>query len=1096
MVQHFSNIFLKATAIFLFVMLFNSPTQAQFYNGHQMTFGKNRVQYGNFFWRYYRYDKFDTYFYEEGKGLSERVATIADKKVAALENYFAHTISKRIIFLCYNSMSDFRQSNIGYNPDNEESNTGGVTRIIRNKVFIYYEGSEKKLEQQVTKAIAEVIINEILYGGSYRQRLTNSSLMVIPEWFTEGLTDYISQEWNTEIENKVKEGFQSGRYEQFNHLNRDDAKTAGHSLWYFTAQTYGKDVIPNIVYLTRVNRSADNGFLYVLGSTVKEITPEWTLFFDKQFKNALEKGVLPNENDIVIKARRQRALQQVKSSPNGQYIAYVTNEKGKTKIWIYDTKTQKKKKIYRSGNKIEQITDFSYPVLGWHPNGEILSFIMEEKGDVQLYSYFIKTKQRKKRSLLHFRKVLSFDYSPNGMMLAISGVQNNQTDIFVMSLTAGTSENITSDLADDFNPVWVQNADKILFSSNRINDSIYDAKRNTPVRETYDLFMYNYKLKSKHLERITNTANADEKYPVKITNNKFISLSNKNGIDNRQIIQYDSTISYIDTAVHYRYYSTTQPITNYSQNIEKYDFGQSQQLFYDVMRKNGQSYIYQNRFSPGEKPGGEKFMTPYIIKKNLQLKQAEKDRLQKIKDDKAEQLRLESLKEKPTEQLIHPDKILVDINNYTFEKDSKSAYYKLYPITDSVPEISLKVEEILQRNYLTHFYIDRLTQQLDIGYLNASYQVFTGSAFYFNNSPSLFFKLGITDLFEDYKITGGFRMGSIFNSYEYLLSVENLKKRLDKQLIYHKQILKSQRFGNAIKGKLYSDELLYILKYPLSQVASLRLTTSARYDKNVILTSEFTTLTTDDWHQFFTGIKGEYIFDNTIKPSLNLHEGLRGKVFFEFYQEADQKYTNMFVTGVDFRWYKKIHRSLTFASRLAASSSFGKSKLIYYLGGVDNWYSLNPENRFDQSVEIDKEENYVYQAVATNMRGFPQNARNGTNFTVLNNEIRFPIVKYLINRPVSNDFINNFQIIAFADAGAAWSGASPFSKENAYNTQTITRNPVSVIINKNRPPVIFGYGLGIRSRLWGYFFRLDWAYGVEYDVIHPRIIYLSLGQDF
>ena len=41
--------------------------KAQFYNGMQMSFGKNRVQYKTNFWTYYRFDKFDVYFYTGGK---------------------------------------------------------------------------------------------------------------------------------------------------------------------------------------------------------------------------------------------------------------------------------------------------------------------------------------------------------------------------------------------------------------------------------------------------------------------------------------------------------------------------------------------------------------------------------------------------------------------------------------------------------------------------------------------------------------------------------------------------------------------------------------------------------------------------------------------------------------------------------------------------------------------------------------------------------------------------------------------------------------------------------------------------------------------
>ena len=40
---------------------------SQFYNGHQMTFGKNKVQYYKYYWQFYRFDDFDCYFNEFGR---------------------------------------------------------------------------------------------------------------------------------------------------------------------------------------------------------------------------------------------------------------------------------------------------------------------------------------------------------------------------------------------------------------------------------------------------------------------------------------------------------------------------------------------------------------------------------------------------------------------------------------------------------------------------------------------------------------------------------------------------------------------------------------------------------------------------------------------------------------------------------------------------------------------------------------------------------------------------------------------------------------------------------------------------------------------
>jgi hypothetical protein len=63
----------------------------------------------------------------------------------------------------------------------------------------------------------------------------------------------------------------------------------------------------------------------------------------------------------------------------------------------------------------------------------------------------------------------------------------------------------------------------------------------------------------------------------------------------------------------------------------------------------------------------------------------------------------------------------------------------------------------------------------------------------------------------------------------------------------------------------------------------------------------------------------------------------------------------MFVVGADFRHYMKIHRELIWANRFAASSSFGPYKLIYYLGGVDNWmgFLFNSLPMFDNTIPVD-----------------------------------------------------------------------------------------------------------------------------------------------
>jgi outer membrane protein assembly factor BamA len=130
------------------------------------------------------------------------------------------------------------------------------------------------------------------------------------------------------------------------------------------------------------------------------------------------------------------------------------------------------------------------------------------------------------------------------------------------------------------------------------------------------------------------------------------------------------------------------------------------------------------------------------------------------------------------------------------------------------------------------------------------------------------------------------------------------------------------------------------------------------------------------------------------------------------------------------------------------------------------------------------------------MRGFSQNIRNGNNFAVINNEIRFPVFKYLANYPLSKSFFENFQLVGFFDVGSAWSGPTPWSSKNAYDSDVIHQGPITITIDADRDPIVAGYGFGVHTTLLGYFMRFDWAWGIENRQILPHVFYFSMSLDF
>ena len=119
----------KYTFLFLLLLAVAPMAHAQFYNGMNMPFGKNRVQWTDFHWSYYMNDNFDVYFYQGGDDLARYAQAYAKQQIPSLETRLNSRFSKKIQFIVFNSKGDFKQSNINLEEE-ENGNTGGITKII------------------------------------------------------------------------------------------------------------------------------------------------------------------------------------------------------------------------------------------------------------------------------------------------------------------------------------------------------------------------------------------------------------------------------------------------------------------------------------------------------------------------------------------------------------------------------------------------------------------------------------------------------------------------------------------------------------------------------------------------------------------------------------------------------------------------------------------------------------------------------------------------------------------------------------------------------------------------------------------------------
>lgn len=1096
---------LRQIFIVFFLLLSAKGMHAQFYNGSQQTFGKNRIQYQEFLWNSLNFQRFKVYYYTGGEDLAVYAAKSAQKHMEEVEAWFDYRIEDKLEILVFKNQSDFKQSNIGITTE-ESTNVGGVARIVGNKLFVFYEGTHEQLDAQIKSAISDVMVSKLIYGNSWKDQIKSSTMLTFPSWYLEGFKSYAGQGWNEKLDNEVKNKVLNGDFAKFNSLEGRDADLAGHAVWNYIASKFSPKIIPNVLYIARMSRSIENGFLIVLGMDMENFAIDFHNYYKKKYEGDNAQFQEPNLNYLEIKNKRNAVYTQFKMSSDGRYAAYAYNLQGQVRIYVFDTQTKKKYRVFKDHPRLERSADLSYPVLNWHPNYNVLTFFTERKGNLEMRIHTVKDKRTDVIDASSLEKVLDFSYAPSGTEMVVSGVRQGQTDIYLFSISSKLFKPLTNDIYDDLHPEFVSE-NEIIFASNRYDDTLRRQKLKPEEiqvwKNDYDIFVIRKEKNNKRyqiIRQVTDTDYANEFHPSAYLGRDYTFVSDQNGIYNRFVASYDSAIAYVDTAIHYRYFSKIKALSNYNTGVLQYQMNTKQNMASMMVLKDG------------------KYKFGYLVTSNdamLEVGQLPLTAYKKSVTPVAPKVDTTSKVNSGEKIFIEEEKFEIDVENYRFEDEEpefEEEVKRLDKENDIIAE-ERKIEENKAKElrpdfempsstiYSTNFAMDYVVTQLDNNQLNQSYQRYSGPGAIYNNvGLNGLFKAGASDLFEDYKLLGGFRLAPNLRTAEYLVSFENLRKRVDhKWLGYRNAFFMA---NNAFEEqKLVTHELKYRASYPFSEVLSLRGTVGYRNDQIITMASNDANIDEPTYMIHLGSAKVELVFDNTRNKGLNLYNGIRFKLFGEYFKEIRDERPDIFVGGGDFRFYQKVHKDIIWANRVAFAYTGGDQAIIHYLGGVDSWV-LRFRERFDDAVQVPQDMSFAFQTLATPMRGFIQNIRNGNNFAVANSELRVPVFKYFSNQPLKSDFLENFQVVGFFDVGAAWTGLHPYHENNSFNT-IVTQYPedsndpaILVEIENLKEPIVYGYGFGLRSRISGYFVRFDWAWGVDDHTTLPSIRYLSLSLDF
>lgn len=1130
---------------FLFILFIGFQSNISIAQLSLETFGKNRVQRVKFEWRYYESNRFRVYYYNRGGAeLAKYVSEQADQDVKAIERTLNNNFPDMLNIIVFNNYDDYLQTNIDFQTELEVSDPyAGKIKIAGDRLVIYFTGKHSDLKRQLRRGMAQVIMERSLMGDDVKSYARNILTQKIPSWVSEGYIDYSVFGWDSESEELWKQMLKPTKV-HFERLAEKDEIIAGRAFWKYINDRYGSEEVRNLFFFILQKNNLNTALKQKFNIPLKHFNDSLVNFYKAryEFESKLTDDPLKDSALFIIKRPNDDVkIRDVKVSPRGSDVAYVEWANGEYKVVLEKTYNQKETKfgtkgvVLKGGNKdFTAESDINYPLIAWSNTGFKLGIIYPKYGKLYIRIYDAVGAKHTTHEIKYnrFERVQGFTFTDDDNFLILSAIRNGQSDLFEYKYRTGQFTQLTDDTYDDQSPIYIAGGARkgIAFLSNRPLPILnMRALPNELPTHPMNAFFYYHEIKNNNLLQLSKEKEDRVTQIVPYGQDYYSYLSDKSGIKNRYVVLFGRAENNMDTA-----YSV--PVTNYSSNILFQQYNAASSKMAEVIQESNAYKVYFREIVIPAPAGPGEIKEPiYIRSVEEDKKQGSQTGMQKVSENKIVlndqedfisefsyststsdtmskniSLQAESVDFAEKMSLKKVDSSMIDTSiKYTISNENLIDGKRILYVDSSYIKMR-------SNKYHRAFHIASFSAHLDNSLIFTKYQSYGGN-FGMLNTPNLggMFTVVLKDRMEDHRITGGLRFNNDFTA-SYLVKYENLKRRLDWGItgfIHNTKFITNVGLTNGItvtpyeiptKGRLSIIQAQF--NYPFTRTSALRAQIGLRQDRSTLQASELVGLLVPDMSEHYSMNRFEWVYDNTDVKALNIMRGLRSKVFGEFMYKfhsenefhtdangvINNKLGGFYNLGFDIRYYKPIYRNVTFAVRGAGAHSGGNQQIMYSLGGVDNEISPQYNNLMTPTLQ----NSYAFSSLATNLRGYQQNSRNGNTYAVMNAELRMPVYSTLFNTPAPNLFMKNLQLVAFVDAGSAWEGLLPDNKLQRNNTFYYPDkfNPTTVVTipMPEANLICVGYGIGARLYMYSYFVRVDYARNID----NGSMIHVSLGYDF
>ena len=434
-------------------------------------YGRNKVQYTDFNWMVLSTEHFNIYYYPEMKELAERGAFFAEESYKILENKFSHSITNKIPLIFYSSHLHFQQTNI--TPMFLPEGVGGFFEFFKGRVVIPSDGSTFRFKRIIRHELVHVFMHSKLYWVQKNQGKT--SFIQPPLWFTEGLAELWSGDWDSQSEMVVVDQVLEGTLvpvTQFYSINGTYLMyKEAESFLRFIEKKYGEEKILMLMENILRGNTFEDVFRLVIGKDFEPLNDEWVYALKKKYYPLLEKSEIPRMASVQITDEGFNQAPVYYGRGDDEYIYYISNTTGYTNIVCLPLhEDNPKPKTIIKGERSQQFEAIHFLRSKIDINDEgMLTFVTKSGETDVLYIYDVY--REKLADEFQFPGIVAISspvWSNDKKRIAFAGLNMaGRSDIYILNLDDRSLDQQTDDFYEDKDPTWSPDDRSLAFSSSR-----------------------------------------------------------------------------------------------------------------------------------------------------------------------------------------------------------------------------------------------------------------------------------------------------------------------------------------------------------------------------------------------------------------------------------------------------------------------------------------------------------------------------------------------------------------------------------------------------------------------------------------------------